>query len=142
MGCHAANSGRSRGGFTCKVHARCDNQGLPLGFYLTGGEASDYGGVDSLMAMPVPKPAALLADKGYDGDRFRENLLLHNILPAYRRVRTARHQSIPTIAAIAIATASSACSASSNTNAASRHASRKPRYPTSASSTSPQQGYG
>ncbi len=33
------------------------------------------------MAMPVPKPAALLADKGYDGDRFRENLLLHNILP-------------------------------------------------------------
>ena len=33
------------------------------------------------MAMPVPKPAALLADKGYDGDRFRENLPLHNILP-------------------------------------------------------------
>ena len=60
---------------------RCDNQGLPLDFQLTGGEASDYGGVDSLMAMPVPKPAALLADKGYDGDRFRENLLLHNILP-------------------------------------------------------------
>ncbi|KEZ14755.1 Transposase IS4 [Sphingobium yanoikuyae] len=24
---------------------------------------------------------ALLADKGYDGDRFRENLLLSNILP-------------------------------------------------------------
>ena len=33
------------------------------------------------MAMPVPKPAALLADKGYDGDRFREDLLLSNILP-------------------------------------------------------------
>ncbi|EQB11374.1 transposase IS4 [Sphingobium lactosutens DS20] len=33
------------------------------------------------MAMPVPKPAALLADKGYDGDRFREDLLLNNILP-------------------------------------------------------------
>ena len=48
---------------------------------LTGGEASAYGGVVSLMAMPVPKPAALLADKGYDGDRFRENLPLHNILP-------------------------------------------------------------
>lgn len=80
-GAFAQAFGRSRGGFTCKVHARCDNQDLPLGFYLTGGEASDYGGVDSLMAMPVPKPAALLADKGYDGDRFRENLLLHNILP-------------------------------------------------------------
>jgi hypothetical protein len=33
--------GRSRGA-TCKIHARCDNQGLPLGFILTGGEASDY----------------------------------------------------------------------------------------------------
>ncbi|QNG48669.1 IS5 family transposase [Sphingobium yanoikuyae] len=73
--------GRSRGGFMCKVHARCDSLGLPLDFPLTGGEASDYGGVDSLMAMPVPKPPALFADKGYDGDRFRENLLLHNILP-------------------------------------------------------------
>jgi transposase len=33
------------------------------------------------MALPAPKPAALLADKGYDGDRFRENLLMHGILP-------------------------------------------------------------
>ena len=49
-----------------KVHARCDNQGLPLGFTLTGGEASDYGSADDLMALPVPKPKALLADKGYD----------------------------------------------------------------------------
>jgi hypothetical protein len=34
--------GRSRGGFANKIHARCDNQGLPLGFILNGGEASDY----------------------------------------------------------------------------------------------------
>ena len=33
------------------------------------------------MAMPVPAPKALLADKGYDGDGFRESLLLHGILP-------------------------------------------------------------
>jgi transposase len=33
------------------------------------------------MAIPVETPKALLADKGYDGDRFRENLLLHGILP-------------------------------------------------------------
>jgi transposase len=33
------------------------------------------------MALPVPKPKALLADKGYDGDRFRENLLMRGILP-------------------------------------------------------------
>ena len=73
--------GRSRGGFTSKVHARCDNQGLPVGFILTGGEASDYTAADDLMALPLPKPTALLADKGYDGDRFRENLLMRGILP-------------------------------------------------------------
>ena len=33
------------------------------------------------MAIPVAPPKALLADKGYDGDRFRENLLMRGILP-------------------------------------------------------------
>jgi transposase len=33
------------------------------------------------MAIPVAKPKALLADKGYDGDAVRENLLMHDILP-------------------------------------------------------------
>ena len=33
------------------------------------------------MALPLPTPRALLADKGYDGDRFRENLLMRGILP-------------------------------------------------------------
>jgi len=64
-----------------KVHARCDNQGRPLGFILTGGEASDYGAVDDLMALPVTKPKVLLADKGYDGDAVRANLLIRGILP-------------------------------------------------------------
>lgn len=36
---------------------------------------------DDLMALPLPKPTGLLADKGYDGNRFRENLLLRGILP-------------------------------------------------------------
>jgi transposase len=33
------------------------------------------------MAIPVTKPKALLADKGYDGDAVRENLLMQGILP-------------------------------------------------------------
>lgn len=33
------------------------------------------------MDLPLLKPAALLADRGYDGYRFRENLLMHDILP-------------------------------------------------------------
>lgn len=33
------------------------------------------------MAIPVAEPKALLADKGYDGDRFRESLLIRGVLP-------------------------------------------------------------
>lgn len=33
------------------------------------------------MAIPVATPKALLADKGYDGDRFRDSLLIRGILP-------------------------------------------------------------
>tara|TARA_E500000318_G_C3487281_1_gene182866 strand:+ start:525 stop:833 length:309 start_codon:yes stop_codon:yes gene_type:complete len=33
------------------------------------------------MALPVSKPKALLADKGYDGDAVRQNLLMRGILP-------------------------------------------------------------
>ena len=48
---------------------------------LTGGAASDYTAAEPLMAIPVATPKALLADKGYDGDRFRESLLVRGILP-------------------------------------------------------------
>jgi len=73
--------GRSRGGFTSKVHARCDNQGLPIGFILAGGEASEYTAADDLMNLPLPKPKGLLAEKGYDDDRFRGYPLMRGILP-------------------------------------------------------------
>ncbi|WIJ27137.1 transposase [Devosia sp. RR2S18] len=63
------------------MHARTDGQGRPLGFVLTGGEASDYAAVPSLLAMPVGKPRLLLADKGYDGDGVRQDLLLSGIVP-------------------------------------------------------------
>lgn len=33
------------------------------------------------MSLPLAKPRMLLADKGYDGDAIRENLLVHGILP-------------------------------------------------------------
>ena len=33
------------------------------------------------MKLPLPKPKALLADKGYDGDRFWENLLIRDTTP-------------------------------------------------------------
>ncbi|WP_249211514.1 IS5 family transposase, partial [Gluconobacter cerinus] len=78
---HSEASGRSRGGFTSKIHARCDNQRRPLGFVLTGGQVSDYKATDVLMALPVPNPKAMLADRGYDSDSFRQDLLIYGILP-------------------------------------------------------------
>jgi hypothetical protein len=47
----------------------------------TGAEASDYTASQPLMEIPVTAPKALLADKGYYGDRFRESLLIRSILP-------------------------------------------------------------
>ena len=34
--------GRSRGGFTCKVHCLSDARGIPLAFHLTPGEATPF----------------------------------------------------------------------------------------------------
>jgi transposase len=42
---------------------------------------SDYRAVPALLDMPVAKPKAMLADKGYDGDAVREALLWRGILP-------------------------------------------------------------
>ncbi len=50
----------NRGGFTCKIHARTDGQGRPLGFVLTGGQVSDYTAVPDLLAMPVNRPKLFL----------------------------------------------------------------------------------
>ncbi|MBS1089287.1 IS5 family transposase [Gluconobacter wancherniae] len=79
-GAHWEAFSRSRGGFTSRVHVRCDNQGYPPGFVLTGGQVSDYKATGALMAFPAPNPRAMLADRGYDSYSFRQDLLLHGIL--------------------------------------------------------------
>ncbi|MGZ8908127.1 MAG: transposase, partial [Methylobacter sp.] len=62
--------GRSKGGFTTKIHAITDALGNPLDFILTAGQDSDVGQADSLL-QPMPAGAeALLGDKGYDSDAF------------------------------------------------------------------------
>ena len=88
--------------------ARRDSQGLPLGFILTGGGASDYTVAEPPMSISVAAPKALLANKGYDDDRFRESLLIRASCRSSRLARTARFPNIPTIAATG--TASRACS--------------------------------
>jgi transposase len=65
--------GRSRGGFSTKLHLRCDGHGRPVTFHLTGGERHDLIGVGPLFEQgalrtgkrgrPRWKPAAVIADK-------------------------------------------------------------------------------
>jgi transposase len=66
--------GRSRGGFTTKLHARCDGYGRPLGFVLTPGQAHDVQGFGPLFRMVAHRIEALLADKGYDADAIRAEI--------------------------------------------------------------------
>ena len=58
--------GRSRGGFSSKIHAACDALGNPLRFDLTAGQAGDapraLGLIDGL------KTKVVLADRAYDSD--------------------------------------------------------------------------
>lgn len=73
--------GRSRGGFTSKVHCIADAQGRPLAFHLTGGEATDCKNYEVLIDLTEATPAALLGDKGYDTDPIRTDLRTRGIRP-------------------------------------------------------------
>ena len=60
--------GRSKGGFSCKIHALTDALGYPLRFILTPGQASDIGQAEALVTSVSIKK--LMADKGYDSQAF------------------------------------------------------------------------
>jgi transposase len=66
--------GRSRGGFSTKIHLRCNAAGLPIGIVLSEGEAHDVTAYDGLMQQRDSDPGAMLADKGYDSDAIRHDL--------------------------------------------------------------------
>jgi transposase len=66
--------GRSRGGFSTKIHLRVNADGLPIAVVLTAGEAHDVTAYDALMEQRDSDPGALLADKGYDSDAIRQDL--------------------------------------------------------------------
>lgn len=118
----AANAlGRSRGGFTSKVHARCDNQGLPVGFILTGGEASDYAAVDNLMACHYPNPRHCLLTRVMTATDSAKTCSCAVSCLSSRPGRIGNYRFIQTIGATTTAIASSACSAASSISTASRH---------------------
>jgi transposase len=65
--------GRSRDGFSTKIHVRCNAAGLPIGIVLSEGEAHDVTAYDGLMQQRDSDPGAMLADKGYDSDAIRHD---------------------------------------------------------------------
>ena len=84
--------GRSRGGFSTKIHLLCDGQGHPLHAVVTPGQAHESTALDVLLTEadqslvdaegdPVPWPVALAGDKGYRADWIDEYLLDLEVRP-------------------------------------------------------------
>lgn len=84
--------GRSRGGFSTKIHVLCDERGHPLHFHLTPGQAHESKALVALLAgadeqvvdhddEPVAWPVQLAGDKGYRADWIDEHLLSLGIQP-------------------------------------------------------------
>ena len=74
--------GRSRGGFTTKIHAKSDASGDIIAFDLTGGEASDGRHFETLLDIgPDIQPRAAICDKGYASKANREAARARGIAP-------------------------------------------------------------
>lgn len=78
--------GRSRGGFSTKIHLKTDLDGSPLDFHLTGGEASDSTQSEtSLDIGPDIRPCIAMTDKGYDSQANRAAALARGTTPVIPR---------------------------------------------------------
>ena len=66
--------GRSRGGFSTKINARTNAEGLPIGILITPGQAHDVTAYPALMQEVDDNPERMLADKGFDSDAVRHDI--------------------------------------------------------------------
>ncbi|WP_145926161.1 IS5 family transposase [Shinella sp. HZN7] len=74
--------GRSRGGFTTKIHAKADNSGDIIAFDLTGGQVADTTRFETLLDIgPDITPRAALGDKGYSSKANRAAARARGIAP-------------------------------------------------------------
>ena len=85
-GQHRQALGRSRGGFSTKIHLKTDLDGNPLDFHLTRGEASDSTQFEtSLNIGPDIRPRIAITDKGYDSQANRAAARARGITPIIPR---------------------------------------------------------
>lgn len=84
--------GRSRGGFSTKLHLVCDSEGHPLHFHLTPGQAHETTALEDLLqgvdaevrdqdGVRIAWPLALAGDKGYRAEWIDDYLLQLGIKP-------------------------------------------------------------
>lgn len=71
--------GRSKGGFTSKIHVLVDALGNPLRVKLTPGQRHDITQASDLIA--DAHDAEVLADRGYDSNEFRQQIRSQNCKP-------------------------------------------------------------
>src|SRR5215217_4228832 len=80
--------GRSRGGFSTKIHLRCEGTGKLITFLLTPGQESDIQQAEELMEIGAIRrrsgqirlrPNRLVADKGYTSSAFRNYLHRYHV---------------------------------------------------------------
>jgi transposase len=74
-------SGRSRGGFSTKIHLRTNAKGDPPTFDVTGAVAHEVKGYDPLIRPHDANPRKLPGDKGHDSDDMRRDLIDKGIEP-------------------------------------------------------------
>ncbi|MBN9471982.1 MAG: IS5 family transposase [Bosea sp.] len=74
--------GRSRGGFSTKIHLKTDFDGHPIAFDLTGGEKGDAPHFPVLLGLgPDIDPRAAVGDKGYASKANRQAARSGGIIP-------------------------------------------------------------
>jgi transposase len=66
--------GRSRGGFTSKIHCLADARGRPIAFHITPGETHDCQAYKALIDLPERPPDAFLGDMAFDSNEIRDDL--------------------------------------------------------------------
>jgi transposase len=74
--------GRSRGGFSTKIHALVDTAGKPLHIEITPGQAHEASVAETLIEHAQGK--LFFADTAYDGDRIRACIAKHGMKPVIR----------------------------------------------------------
>ncbi|MFN8456020.1 MAG: transposase [Anaerolineae bacterium] len=78
--------GRSRGGFSTKIHAVVDALGNPFDFVLTAGQTHDVTQGQTLLQ--GRRSEYVIADKGYDANDFLAFIEAMGLFPSFRLART------------------------------------------------------